>query len=144
MTTTSRGRRRKVAGSVEFKIPLAPVPAARVKHSKWGAYYPPRYEAFRQECRHWLEQNLTVKEALVGAELEVHCSFVCKRPKKPANPYPRGDIDNFEKALYDAITSSERVWYDDVQISMVRADKRYAIGREQPHILVKVRPLNFE
>jgi len=140
--TTSRSR--KVAGSVEFNIPLAPVPAARVKHSKWGAYYPPRYETFRKDCRRWLEENLEVKDALTHAELEVISTFVCKRPKKPAHGYPRGDIDNFEKALYDAITSSERVWNDDVQISMVRATKRYAIGAEDPCIQVKVRPLHYE
>jgi Holliday junction resolvase RusA-like endonuclease len=142
MTTSSKGR--AAAGDVEFKIPLAPTPAARVNQGKWGAYYPAKYETFRKACCHWLEQNLSVQESLSHSEIEVICTFVCVRPKKPANPYPRGDIDNYEKALYDAITSSKRVWHDDVQISMVHADKRYATDQEQPHILVKVRRINSE
>lgn len=141
MTTSSR---RRVKGSRRFKIEVAPVPAARVKQSRWGAYYPARYETFRQECKHWLQTNLSVQEALTDAELGVISTFVCKRPKKPANPYPRGDIDNYEKALYDAITSSERVWYDDVQISRVNSAKRYTVGDEKPHIQVEVRPINCE
>ncbi len=129
---------------MSFKIEVAPVPAARVKHGKWGAYYPARYETFRKECTHWLQENLPLRKMLMDGEVEVISTFVCKKPKKPANPYPRGDIDNFEKALYDAITSSKRVWVDDTQISMVRSQKRYTVGREKPCIHVEVRPVNFE
>ena len=85
-----------------------------------------------------------VRRAILKGELEVISTFVCKRPKNPTNPYPRGDIDNFEKALYDAITNSETVWVDDTQISLVNASKRYTIRREKPCIHVKVRPLNYE
>ena len=141
MTTTSS---RKVKGSVSFKIEVSPVPAARVKHSKWGAYYPARYETFRTECKLWLQANLNPGRLLDTGELEVICTFVCPRPKKPANPYPRGDIDNYEKALYDAITSSRMVWVDDVQVSRSRCDKRYTVGRENPCIHVEVRPVNYE
>ena len=139
MTTTSS---RKVKGSRQFKIELAPVPAARVKHSRWGAYYPARYETFRQECKHWLQKHL--KGPILKGELEVISTFVCKRPKNPTNQYPRGDIDNFEKALYDAINASEMVWVDDTQISRVKADKRYTAGREKPCIHVEVRTVNYE
>ena len=140
MTTTSS---RRVKGSRRFKIELAPVPAARVKHSRWGAYYPAKYETFRQECKYWLQKNLPHRPPMLG-EIQVITEFVCKRPKNPTNQYPRGDIDNFEKALYDAITNSGVVWKDDVQISTVKASKRYTVGREKPCIHVEVRPVNYE
>lgn len=137
MTTSSRPR--KPAGAVAFDIPIAPVPAARVKHSKWGAYYPPTYETYRKAADLWLRDNLPAKPILTGP-LALKVTFVCRRPKKPTHSYPRGDIDNFEKALYDAITNAERVWKDDVQIVAVTVVKRYAREGEKPHTKVSVTP----
>ncbi len=59
---------------------------------------------------------------MMGA-LHVEITFYCKEPKKPTKEWPRGDIDNYIKALFDSFNGV--VWGDDDQVVRVTAEKVY-------------------
>jgi Holliday junction resolvase RusA-like endonuclease len=57
---------------------------------------------------------------------KVEVEFICYKPKKPSNiNCPRYDIDNLLKSPLDAITYSEMIWKDDIQIIEISGIKRY-------------------
>ncbi|QDP45890.1 MAG: hypothetical protein Tp1125DCM238401_3 [Prokaryotic dsDNA virus sp.] len=55
--------------------------------------------------------------------LEVHAIFYCKRPKTTKRRDPRGDVDNYVKAILDSCNGI--VWDDDDQILRLTASKRW-------------------
>ncbi len=57
--------------------------------------------------------------------LRVGLEIFARRPKTSKYPFPVGDIDNFQKAVFDAAT--ERLWIDDWQIcDLLPTRKRWA------------------
>lgn len=107
-------------------LPSAPVSASRPRISKYGSYYSKSYMNYRAETHKFLKsirKDYPIDEtSLFKVELE----FLCYKPKKPSNKdCPRYDIDNLIKAPLDAITYSEMIWKDDIQILEVKAKKRY-------------------
>jgi len=114
-----------MTSKIEFFIPVKPVPASRPRVGRFGAYYAKGYTEFRQEAYAFLKtiaKDYPIKDK-VG--FEIYSEIICYKPKKPANEYPRGDIDNFEKAIYDSITYAKMVWKDDIQIVKNHSTKRY-------------------
>ena len=73
------------------------------------------------------------EDPLMGS-LGVTVTFWCKQPKKPTKLWPRGDIDNFIKALFDSFNGV--VWGDDDQVTHVDGYKRYTEG--DPYIQVHI------
>ena len=71
---------------------------------------------------------------MTGA-LYVEITFFCIEPKKPAKQWPRGDIDNFIKALFDSFNGV--VWGDDDQVVTVLAHKVYC--HTEARIEVRIR-----
>ena len=67
----------------------------------------------------------------------VFLEFVRKSPKKPANDFPMGDVDNYAKAVLDSIQGLA-FFEDDKQVTDLRVMKRYAAKGEAPHILMIV------
>lgn len=122
----------------EVYLPLAPVPAARHRVSGRGTYYPPKYETFRRESLDLLSSIGGMGRPSTN-EMEAECLFVCTKPKNPTNPYPRGDIDNYVKAIFDSITKAKIIWEDDVQVVKVDAVKRYQEKNEEPCIKLWIR-----
>ncbi len=116
-------------------LPHPPTPAARPKFSKWGPYYPKTYQSWRANT----EANLARYERpgkLTTLPVYVTVHSVCKRPKKLTVELPRGDVDNFAKAVLDAITRSELIWVDDTQVKVLTTGKRYAHEGEEPHTYI--------
>lgn len=70
--------------------------------------------------------------------LQVDVEFVCTKPKTTKRHWPRGDGDNYEKSLYDAITKAG-YWGDDDQIVEARWVKRFAKPGEEPHMHIQIR-----
>ena len=123
----------------ELKLPLAPVPGARPRVSRWGAYYPPRYKAWKAEAERMLAAFAPAPaEGIYEGPVFVTIRIVCRRPNKPTNVYPVGDVDNYAKAALDAVTKAKLIWHDDVQVVGMWASKRYARGTEEPHMTIKV------
>ena len=122
-------------GYWQLTLPVAPVPAARPRVSKWGTYYPKTY-------KNWMYDAAASMASLTPptpdeAPVFVLVSTVCKRPKNPANSFPIGDVDNYAKAILDAITKAGIMWKDDKQIVTLIVGKRYAEEDEEPHHFVE-------
>lgn len=116
------------------RIELAPVPAARPKVPRNGRpYYPKTYAAWREEAAALISYD---GEPMAGP-LAARIRMVCKRPQRPKDCIPRGDVDNFAKAVMDALTAAG-AWGDDVQVVDLRITKRYAEKGEMPHSIVSI------
>lgn len=117
-----------------FTIDLPPVPASRPKVPRRGKpFYLPTYSAWRDGAGAFLRATGEPIRWPVVVFIEV----VCKRPKKPSRPMPRGDADNYAKAALDAITSAG-IWVDDVLVVEMTVRKRYTEGHEQPHTFITI------
>jgi Holliday junction resolvase RusA-like endonuclease len=104
--------------------PVKPVPAARVKVTRWGGYFPKNYTNFRIEMKRWLSKQKKFWKAY-KSQYKVVLEVLCKSPKKPTNPYPRGDVDNYAKAYLDCITNAGLIWKDDIEVIELKVKKRY-------------------
>ena len=102
-------------------LPITPVPAPRPRVTRWGTYYGKRYTAFRQEASKVIDDQYA-GTALSGA-LEVMIWFYCQKPKTTKRDCPRGDVDNYTKAILDSCNG--KVWEDDTQIINLVARKRW-------------------
>jgi Holliday junction resolvase RusA-like endonuclease len=116
----------------------APTPAARPRVSRWGTYYPKTYTTWMKEAAPQVAEQ--APPSPLEGPLRVDMHVVAKRPANPANPWPRGDVDNYAKGPLDVITKSERVWSDDSQVVELHVTKRYAVGDERPRVMVQITP----
>lgn len=119
--------------SSELRVDLAPVPASRPRVSKWGTYYTGTYKQWIKDA------EATIPEADVTFEgnLSVTLDLVAARPKTTKRDNPRGDIDNYIKAVLDALTK-KGYWNDDDQIVHLYAHKRWPTPGEEPHFRVRI------
>lgn len=115
---------------IRIRLDVVPVPASRPRVSKWGTYYGKTYKAFRKAMA---EALADWDEDPIAGPLTVNMVFHCKQPKKPTKLWPRGDIDNYVKALFDSFNGV--VWGDDDQVTNMMASKVYA---EEPRIEVTI------
>ena len=118
-------------------LPILPVPGSSVRTGKWGSYYLKRYATWIAEADASLA-GLEPPVEVTRDPLYVGIFTVSKRPKKITVPLPKGDVDNFAKAVQDAITRSQLIWEDDHQIQVCATGKRYAEEGEEPHTFVMV------
>lgn len=118
-----------------------PVPASRPRVSKWGTYYGKNYETFRKEAERLLAG---VRAAGLTGPLAVLMEVVIAPPSSTKRSYPRGDNDNYEKAVWDSITKSGRVWGDDDQIVLNVTHKRFAKRGEKAGIYLTIIELEDE
>ncbi len=121
--------------TIALHLPIAPVPASRPRVSKWGTYYGKTYSAFRKEAAKVIDAELE-NDPLEGG-LEVSLWFFCKKPKTTRREEPRGDVDNYIKAILDSCNG--KVWVDDDQILRLNAQKRWADERG-PRIELVISP----
>lgn len=105
-------------------IPVRPVPASRPRVTRFGTYFSKNYEDFRNECYAFLTK-IKKQYPQTSSKYIVEIEFICRKPSKPANEYPIGDIDNFLKGPLDALTKVGMLWVDDVQVVDLRGTKRY-------------------
>lgn len=119
--------------SSELRVELAPVPASRPRVSKWGTYYTGTYKQWIKDA------DATIPEADVALEgnLSVTLDLVAAKPPTTKRANPRGDIDNYIKAVLDALTK-KGYWNDDDQIIHLYAHKRWPNPGEEPHFRVRI------
>lgn len=84
-------------------------------------FYQGRYKTFRETIKKWKEgQNPTPLEG----PLEVHVLAEPTRPKTTKLAFPKGDGDNFAKAIFDAL--NKFLYDDDNQIVAMHIYKQWA------------------
>jgi|DEB0MinimDraft_10_1074344.scaffolds.fasta_scaffold327187_1 Holliday junction resolvase RusA-like endonuclease len=111
-----------------YIIDVDPVAKGRPRFTKAGrAYTPQKTKQFSKDVKEYMEMYFI--EKLEGA-LHVDLTFFIKRPKTVRRKYPtvKPDIDNFEKAIYDAL--NEILWHDDCQIVSHNVAKKYSTTPE--------------
>lgn len=135
-----------------FILPIDPIPKGRPRLStKTGRIYTPkRTEEFQNEIRKrvcyelgkYFDFPMYPKEVPVCIDID----FVFRRPKPlQTRKYPEGflwrpkgdDVDNLEKAVYDALNGI--LWHDDRQIVEGRTRKLWAKRGEDAMIVIVVK-----
>lgn len=137
--TSNSGECRGVSFTLLGDPVAAPRPRIRVLRLKNGktmgtAYYSGKYKEYLVEAPKAIPESELFFDK--GTPLTVSITFYCKKPQKPANPYPKADIDNYCKSILDAIGKNGTYWKDDVQVVSLLAHKRYTVGdpRTEVHI----------
>ncbi|MAD98990.1 MAG: hypothetical protein Unbinned200contig1002_44 [Prokaryotic dsDNA virus sp.] len=123
-------------------LDVRPVPASRPRVSRYGTYYGKNYTEFRKSLYAVLKKIKDKFPPSATGEFLVELEFICKKPKKPSNPYPRGDIDNYVKGVLDGFTYAGMFWEDDIQVVELCASKRYQEEGEDYGIKARVKQLN--
>lgn len=94
------------------------------------AYYPKTY-------KDWIEAFAKAMKGLKFTKFETPVSltarFLVTRPKTTKLLTPKGDLDNYAKALFDCLTKAD-VWTDDALIASALLTKQFAPPSTPGHI----------
>lgn len=119
---------------------INPVPAARPRVSKWGTYYPKTYRDWKKAAAELLAKTSLPAHPCDGP-VALLATFAIQKARTSKLTTPVGDLDNYVKALMDALNDDGRVWLDDKQVVTLRCMKRFASDTETPHIQFTIREL---
>ena len=118
-----------------FTFFINPVPASRPRVSRYGTYYLPTYRKFKAEMQEIVAKNRGSFTKMKGP-LAVTVICCVRKPKRTELSHPRGDVDNYAKAVLDSL--NEVMWEDDDQIVQLTVFKEYRKDDKDPCILVEV------
>lgn len=141
---------------IEFTVPAVPVAQPRQRHrvvTVGGKTFSTNYTPQRSPVNEFKATiRMAAQQAYSGPPLEgplrVDVVFVFPRPRSKvwkSRPMPRyrhiskPDRDNADKAVLDALAGL--LFVDDCQVCAGEPEKWVAAGDEQPHVLVKIEPL---
>lgn len=110
------------SGAARFVLDLAPIPCPRPRVSRWGTFYPKPYAIWKKAAMELLAASGLPK---FTGPVRLWLDCLCTRPKTTKLALPRGDVDNYAKAVMDAMTSAG-VWDDDGQVEALHVSKRWA------------------
>ena len=121
---------------MEWVFPISPVAASRPRVARHGAYFAGPYKKFREECRDLVPMVLGPDFQPYDRALYIDVELYVTRPKTTKLDMPRPDIDNYQKAVFDAL--NEHLWSDDRVIQSVYAIKQWANEGEDGYFIVGV------
>ena len=84
-------------------------------------------------------QKARVKEAVASRQLSKK-GVDATKPKRTKLDYPKADIDNYLKAIFDCLNG--KLWVDDKQVVVVHAEKAWTEPGEEGYFVVRVEKLN--
>lgn len=133
--------------SLTLQLNTEPVPASRPRFVRRGnytsTYYAGRYKEFLQESG-----PIALEEALgsedwgvslpLSEDVEVDVEFHVTRPKTTKLTSPRGDVDNYGKAILDVLQPT--VIQDDKQVTKLTLAKLFT--DRQPCIKITIQTLS--
>ena len=114
---------------LSMRVPIKPQALRRHRYSRYtGRMYDPdkeRKTEFLEAAYAKLHTNVHPLPVPADVPVRAVMEFTCKRPKKPAKPWPsRGDVDNYCKFYLDAIVTAK--WLsDDRHVVALEAKKQY-------------------
>ena len=141
---------------ITFEIPGDPMPQPRARATRGGRMYTPDgrglkaykaaigYAAASRARRRGWDISKAPHEIEIVAVFSRPPSHMAKdgslRATAPDFPGRNcGDLDNLEKAVWDAVTVGGGVWVDDTQVVRSGCWKRYAAPGEASRLVVTIR-----
>ena len=118
-----------------------PVPASRPKVTRWSVYYGKKYTAYRNDAPTTIARAVKLAGVADILPLEdtlfIASIYEVQKPKTTKLQYPNPDIDNYDKALFDALVK-ENIMLDDKQILASFSMKRWAQKNTPPctHLMI--------
>lgn len=140
--------------TITFTVPGQPVGKGRPRVSRRGGFsrmYTPEqtvnYEGLVRLAAHQAMAGRPMLLEAVEVELDIAVQIPASWSKKKqaaalagaVHPTTKPDIDNVEKAIFDALNGT--TWKDDVQVVRVAKRKRYS---DVPGVGVAIRPIGGE
>lgn len=128
---------------ISTTLDLAPMPCPRPRIAMRGrfpvAYSPKDYQQWKKAAADHFVALIDVLEMdePISEQVAVEIKCVAARPKTTKLAAPRPDVDNYAKAVLDAITDAG-LWADDSQVVKLVVTKRWAAHEENAHIHVLV------
>lgn len=115
----------------DWIFPINPTAASRPRVSFKGghAYFAGPYAKFRTAMKELVPQVIGDDHSPYEGDVIVTVEFIATRPKTTKLAAPRGDIDNYLKAIFDAL--NEWAWVDDKQVVICHARKSWSSSHEE-------------
>ena len=113
---------------------MNPVPASRPRVSRYGVHYGKKYAQWKL----WMKHNLVRGTLDSEDDLLVCITHIGLKARTSKLSTPNGDVDNFDKAALDAITTAKGYWIDDKQVRYLFSEKRFAEKGEEPRTEVSI------
>ena len=111
-----------------FNINPTAASRARVSFKGGHGYFVGPYKRFRDEMKDLVPAVIGDHSPYMG-DIAVTVEFIAKRPKTTKLSSPRGDIDNYLKAIFDALNG--KLFDDDKQIVICHARKAWSDSNEE-------------
>ena len=125
---------------MEFIFNINPIAASRPRVSKFGAYFTGPYKKFRVDAVDIVDSTLGMDWSPLEGAIHVDVAIVAKRPKTTKLEYPKADIDNYLKAIFDCLNG--KLWVDDKQIIVVEASKAWSEPGEEGYFSIRINEIN--
>lgn len=135
---------------IEIIFDINPVPASRPRVTRWTTYYSEKYQTFKDTMEGMVmkldkvfkEKGAPFEEPLfIGMIflIEIPKSYSKKKIEQLDNQYcvSNMDIDNLEKAIYDALNGY--AFKDDKQIVHHNVQKRWT--KDKGKIIIKIQTI---
>ena len=124
----------------ELVFNINPIAASRPRVSKWGAYYTGPYKKFKIDAVKAVADTLGPEWTPIAGNLRAEVFVNVTKPKKTKLAYPKADIDNYLKAIFDCLNG--KLWVDDKQVVVVHATKAWTDPGKEGFFLVRVEEID--
>jgi Holliday junction resolvase RusA-like endonuclease len=114
---------------MDIILDIDPIPCPRPRIMTRGkfahAYYPKSYKDWKEAAATKIGKLQGDLHTPIAGPLRVSIHCYVTRPKTSKLTHPKPDVDNYAKAVMDALTSAE-VWGDDCQVVSLIVTKKWA------------------
>jgi len=108
---------------LSITVPMSPVPASRPRVTRQGiTYYENPYRTFKDDLKKWFQENY--KGTIIDDFMVVNIKCFAELPKKTSLEHPKPDVDNYAKAVLDAMNKT--VISDDHKVLQLTVSKEWA------------------
>jgi Holliday junction resolvase RusA-like endonuclease len=127
---------------ITLALNIPPHPKGRPRFDRRGfAYTDPKTRKYESDLKSLLRQFWRPRDTLNGAiELRLRFYLAPVKSSKRLFPTVKPDIDNFSKAVMDAMNGI--VWNDDSQVITLTAEKWYVTDKSSPQIKIMIREID--
>lgn len=123
---------------ITLPIEPMPCPRPRIRAKPFPtAYYPKDYQEWKEKAK-WLLVDAFDGGPLLEGPLVLTVYVYASRPKSTKLYAPKPDVDNYLKAVMDAMTAAG-LWADDSQVVDGRCTKEWAEPGAPGEIVISIK-----